>query len=71
VTVQYIGYTHNSLEQEAERKVQEFSQKIEELSRGHDLELESLVHISQLKQDDAEVRYFHNENASIFYKLES
>ena len=71
MTVHYIHCTHNSLEQEAERKVQEFSQKIEELNRGHDLELESLVHVSQLKQDDAEVRYFHNENACIFYKLES
>ncbi|XP_065916630.1 uncharacterized protein [Dysidea avara] len=42
------------LKQEAERKIQEYSQKIEELSRGHDLELESIVHESQLKQDDAE-----------------
>ena len=35
--------------------MQEFNQKIEELSRGHDLELESLVHESHLKQEDAEV----------------
>jgi len=54
----YILCVITSLEQEAECKVQEFNQKIEELSRGHDLELESLDHKSQLKQDDAEVNWY-------------
>jgi len=43
------------LEQEAERAVQEFSQKTEALKREHELEMESLVHEAQLKKEDAEV----------------
>lgn len=43
-------------EQESEKNVQEFSQKIEEMKRSHDLEVESLEHESQLKKDNEEVR---------------
>lgn len=43
------------IEQESERALQEFSQKMESLKRGHDLEMESLAHEAQLKQKDAEV----------------
>jgi len=42
-------------EQESERNIQEFSQKMEGIKRGHDLEVESLEHESQLKRDNAEV----------------
>lgn len=45
-------------EQESERSVQEFSQKMESLKREHELEMESLVHEAQLKQKDAEVSNF-------------
>ena len=42
-------------EQESQRALQEFSQKMESLKREHELEMESLVHEAQLKQKDAEV----------------
>ena len=45
-------------EQESQRALQEFSQKMESLKREHELEMESLVHEAQLKQKDAEVSYF-------------
>ena len=42
-------------EQESEKNVQEFSQKTEGMKRSHDLEVESLVHESQLKRENKEV----------------
>lgn len=43
-------------EQESERNIQEFSQKMEGMKRGHDLEVGSLEHESQLKRENAEVK---------------
>ena len=42
-------------EQESQRNIQEYSQKLEEMKRSHDLEVESLEHESQLKREIEEV----------------
>lgn len=42
-------------EQESQKNIQEYSQKLEEMTRSHDLEVESLEHESQIKREDEEV----------------
>ena len=42
-------------EQESKKNIQEYSQKLEEMKRSHDLEVESLEHESQLKRENEEV----------------
>lgn len=53
--VLFVSLPCYNAEQESEKNLQEFSQKIEGMKRSHDLEVEALEHDSQLKKENEEV----------------